>query len=101
MGQDWDWGFAIAYNAVLQGARALMYARGFRPVGPDVHRNTFAFVGEALGPDFDELVSFFDRMRSKRHQAVYDVAGLITEVEARTLFEEAGQFVDLVESFIR
>ena len=26
MAEDWDWAFSIAYNAVLQSARALMYS---------------------------------------------------------------------------
>ena len=31
MAEDWDWAFSIAYNAVLQSARAFMYSQGFRP----------------------------------------------------------------------
>lgn len=33
MASDWDWGFSIAYNAVLQAARALMLSKGYRPSG--------------------------------------------------------------------
>ena len=28
MAEDWDWAFSIAYNAVLQSARAYMYSEG-------------------------------------------------------------------------
>ena len=28
MGQDRDWGFAVAYDAVLQASRAFMFAQG-------------------------------------------------------------------------
>ena len=28
MAEDWDWGFAVAYNAVLQASRAYMFAQG-------------------------------------------------------------------------
>ena len=35
MAEDWDWAFSIAYNAVLQSARAYMYSQGFRPEGQD------------------------------------------------------------------
>jgi len=31
MPEDWGWAFSIAYNAVLQAARAYMYSRGYRP----------------------------------------------------------------------
>ena len=38
---DRDWAFSMAYNAVLQATRALMFANGFRPAageGPRAHR---------------------------------------------------------------
>ena len=79
MPEDWDWGFSIAYNAVLQSARAYMYSRGFRPTASQGHKNTFAFMRVALGDEFSTIIGYFDRMRAKRNQAIYDVAGLITE----------------------
>ena len=50
MAEDWDWAFSIAYNAVLQSARAFMYSRGFRPAAEQGHKNTFAFLRAALVP---------------------------------------------------
>jgi hypothetical protein len=35
-------------------------------------------------------------MRNKRNQAIYDVAGIITQTEARNLFAKATDFVDLI-----
>ena len=98
MAEDWDWAFSIAYNAVLQAARAYMYSQGFRPASDQGHRNAFAFMREALGDEFASLVGYFDRMRTKRNQAIYDVAGLITHEEARAIFEKAIEFVDLVKA---
>lgn len=98
MAEDWDWAFSIAYNAVLQAARAFMYASGFRPATEQGHKNTFTFVREALGDEFASLVGYFDRMRTKRNQAIYDVAGLITKAEARAIFEKAIEFVDLIKA---
>ena len=95
MAEDWDWAFSIAYNAVLQAARAFMYSQGFRPATDQGHKNTFAFMREALDPEFASLVGYFDRMRTKRNQAIYDVAGLITEAEAKAIFEKAVEFVEL------
>jgi uncharacterized protein (UPF0332 family) len=74
MAEDWDWAFSIAYNAVLQAARAFMYSQGFRPATEQGHKNTFAFMREALGKELASLVGYFDRMRTKRNQAIYDVA---------------------------
>jgi len=98
MAEDWDWAFSIAYNAVLQAARAYMYSQGFRPAAAQGHKNTFAFMRIALGDKFASLVGYFDRMRMKRNQAIYDVAGSITEAEARAIFGKAVEFVDIVRA---
>ena len=98
MASDWDWGFAIAFNAVLQASRAYMFAQGYRPASAEGHKNTFAFMRVAMGKECEDLMAYFDRMRNKRNQAVYDVAGIITETgaKARNLFAQATNFVNLV-----
>lgn len=96
MPEDWDWGFAIAYDAVLQASRAYMFSRGFRPASAEGHKNVFAFMHEALGGEYDDVVAYFDRMRVKRNRAIYDVAGLITAKEAEGLFARACDFVALI-----
>ncbi len=98
MAVDWDWGFAVTYNAVLQASRAYMFAEGYRPASAEGHKNTFAFMRLAMGKDSEELITNFDRMRNKRNQAIYDVAGLITETEARNLFAKATDFVKLIRN---
>ena len=97
MPEDWDWAFSIAYNAVLQSARAYMYSLGYRPTTSQGHKNTFAFMRVALGDEFSTLVGYFDRMRTKRNQAIYDVAGLITEGEAKAILAHAIEFVETIK----
>lgn len=96
MPEERDWGFAIGYNAVLQVSRAYMFSEGFRPASTEGHKNTLAFMEVALGKEHRRLVTYFDRMRKKRHQAVYDQAGLITEKEAKDLLARAEEFVAMV-----
>jgi len=100
MAEDWDWGFAVSYNAILQAARAYMFYKGYRTAGTEAHKTTFAFMLEAMGKEYEEMVTFFDRMRNKRNQVIYDVAGLITETEARNLFSKATEFVNLIRTRI-
>ncbi|MFH1654736.1 MAG: HEPN domain-containing protein [Pseudomonadota bacterium] len=100
MASDWDWGFAIAYNAVLQASRAFMFSQGFRPVSHEGHKNTFAFMRVAFGKDYEDLITYFDRVRNKRNQAMYDIAGMISETEARNLFKMAVDFVSLVRKML-
>jgi len=100
LAEDWDWGFAVAYNAILQASRAYMFAQGYRPASVEGHKNTFAFMRAAMGKEHDELITYFDRMRNKRNQAIYDVAGLISETEAQSLFSKATDFVRLVRNVL-
>jgi len=76
--------------------RAYLFAQGYRPSHGEAHKNTFAFMKFFMGKEYEDLISYFDRMRNKRNQAIYDVAGLITETEARDLFVKATEFVKLV-----
>jgi len=87
--RDLDWSFAVAYDAVLQASRAYMFAQGFRPASSESHKNTLAFLRLAMGKGYEELMTYFDRMRNKRHRAIYETAGLITETEARNILEKA------------
>ena len=100
MAEDWDWAFSIAYNAVLQSARAYMYSNGYRPAAEQGHKNTFAFLRAALGEDLASTIGYFDRMRKKRNQAIYDVAGLITEKEAKAILKNAITFVEAIKGRI-
>ena len=101
IGEDLDWGFTVAYSAVLQAGRAFMFAQGYRPATAEGHKNTFAFLAAALGPEHKDLVGYFDRMRNKRNQAVYGMAGRIAETEARNLLAKATEFVRLVTRLVK
>jgi len=101
LANDLDWSFAIAYDAVLQASRAYMFAQGYRPASAESHKNTLAFMRLALGNDFEDLMTYFDRMRNKRHRAIYETAGLITETEARNILQKAEGFVAMMRKKLR
>lgn len=96
MAHDWDWGFAVTYNAVFQASRAYMFSKGFRPGTREAHKNVFAFMQEALGDEYSDLMTYFDRMRVRRNRALYDVVGDISETETKNLFENAKDFVAFI-----
>jgi uncharacterized protein (UPF0332 family) len=41
--QDRDWAFSIAYNAIQQTIRALMFSKGYRPSGSNQHVSVVRF----------------------------------------------------------
>ena len=92
-----DWAYTIAYNAVLQAGRALMFSHGYRPDGANQHVSVVKFVELFLEKN-DSII--FDRMRRKRNSSVYDTAGSITESEAKFAFREAEDLVKKIFAVI-
>jgi len=101
MAHDRDWAFGIAYNAILQATRALMFSKGFRPrAGQGQHKVAVQFAEMTLGKNFKDEIYLFDKMRSKRHRVIYDVSGLVSQAEARQAFDFAVRFVEIVEEIL-
>ena len=83
----------MTYNAALQAGLAFMYAQGYRPRGPDRHKTVIRFLRATLDPSFKPKLNRLDRIRKKRHRAVYRIAGTISEREAKGTIEFAEEFV--------
>ena len=97
---DHDWAYTIAYNAVLQAARALMLAKGFRPRGGEQHATVVQFAQEAMGAPHASQIALFDQMRRKRHRVIYETAGLVSKQEADQGFKFAQKFVEEIRLLI-
>jgi len=93
LGVDHGWAFSIAYNAVLHAARAVMFANGFRPAAHESHKNTFAFLRVVAEDERRTWVGYFDRVRVKRHEAVYETTERISRTEAEALIDQARDFI--------
>ncbi|MGA2918226.1 HEPN domain-containing protein [Methanoregula sp.] len=94
---DQDWAYTIAYNAVLQAGRALMFSKGYRPDGASQHISVVKFAELFL--DKEEAI-IFDRMRRKRNSSVYDMAGSISETEAQSAVTHAGILLRRIEDLL-
>jgi len=98
--QDRDWAFNIAYNAAIQAARAWMFHMGYRTRGPDQHRTTVRFCELTLEPERRPQLALLDQIRRKRNRLVYEMAGLVSQQEARQALEFAGAFVEDIRTLI-
>ncbi len=70
-----------------------MYAQGYRPRGPDRHKIVIRFLRATLDLSFKPKLNRLNRIRKKRHRAVYRLAGAISEREAKGTIEFAEEFV--------
>jgi uncharacterized protein (UPF0332 family) len=95
-----EWAFNIAYNAMHQAGRAILFHQGFRAMGEGHHATVIRFLEIALGPDFSEMLAVMDRMWRKRNRATYDMAGTIDADEAREAITTSEEFVALASRFV-
>ncbi len=98
---DLDWALAVAYNALLQAARAWMFFKGYRPAFGEGHVVVTRFATATLEKSFGEEIFVLDVLRRKRHAAVYERAGSVTEFEAKHAIETAKRFVSFVKEKTR
>ncbi len=98
LNENCDWAFSIAYNAMLQAVRALMFSKGYRPTGSNQHISVVRFAELFLR---EEDVIILDRMRRKRHITIYDTAGTISETEAENIVIRAEKLVQEIIKMIR
>jgi len=96
-----DWSYSIAYNAVLQACRAYMFRLGYRPAATEAHKTTLQFTQIVMEEPLKKTISYFDRVRKKRHRTVYDEIGIVTEKEARQLLEKAKEFISYIDGLLK
>jgi len=99
--ENFDWCFAIAYNAVLQACRAYMFHSGYRPASAEAHKATFEFMEIVIEEPLKKSISYFDRARIKRHRTLYNDVGLISQKEAEGLLRRAKEFLSYIESKLK
>lgn len=90
---DEAWAHTIAYHAMLRAGRAFMFSLGYRPKGKDQHKTVVEFCGEVLGEEFRTLTNRFNRMRTKRHDFIYEPERPIPKTEAVQSLKSAEEFV--------
>lgn len=96
--ENYDWVLSIAYNAMLQSGRALMFLKGFRPSTRFGHIAVVRYVHAAFREQLTErIVDVFDKMRKKRHRAVYEAVDIVSRNEAQNAMQWAEEFVNKVK----
>lgn len=96
-----DWAYNIAYNAMLQAARGLMFSKGYRPAGESQHVTVIKFAVMTLGRSFKEDLEIMDMMRRKRNKNIYDTAGLVSGAEVKEAIKTAESFVKKLAVYLR
>jgi hypothetical protein len=95
------WRFAIAYNAALRLATAVLEAAGYRAARDRKHYRTIAALPLVLGPNAQDLADFLDRCRAKRNDVTYEAASAVSDAEAEALIEAVVELDSRVRRWLR
>lgn len=95
-----EWRFDIAYNSALQSATAALAASGHRASRENKHMRVVESLTFTLGVSAEET-DFLDACRRKRHAAVYEQVGGVSDREAVELIQFAKGLRHRVEVWIR
>ncbi|MFH1286003.1 MAG: HEPN domain-containing protein [Candidatus Micrarchaeota archaeon] len=98
---NFDWTLAIAYNAMLQAGRALVFSEGYRATGVEAHKTVVRFCAEKLVRESGFLVKLFDKMRVRRHRVIYEERGTVSKSEAEDAVRKAEEFVGVVKEKLK
>ena len=79
-----DWRLGITYNAALQLATVALAAEGYRPGRERAHERAILSLRFTIGADVGS-VDVLDRVRRKRNQINYELAGSTSTAEADEL----------------
>ena len=92
--------FATAYNAALQLCKLVIACSGYRVSGLGHHQVTFEAAQIALKEKGESYCDYFEICRRKRNVLDYDMAGVVTEVEAGELLLKTSEFSEIVETWL-
>jgi uncharacterized protein (UPF0332 family) len=94
-----EWRFDIAYNAALQLSTAALAASGYQAERQNKHMRTIECLAFTVELD-EKTVALLDRCRRKRHTAVYDQIGTISDHEADEMIAMAKTLLRLITSWL-
>ncbi len=100
---DEQTGFQMAYDAMLRASLALLLSVGMRPRSTlGHHKVIIEEVDKVIGkPSYRAIMSYFDMMRRKRNEALYEPLSTITEKEAHEAIDTAQTFLTMIRREIQ
>jgi len=91
-----DWKLNIAYNSALQTATAALLACGYRASREMHHYRVIGSLAYTISANKD-LINKLDKFRKKRNISDYEIAGAVSQGEAKEMFELAKELRREVE----
>lgn len=99
--QEWSWAHNVAYNAILQAGRALMFSKGYRPKSSE-HHIAVSFTMAVYSAKFpSDVLEGFSKARLRRSESLYDRVGSISENQGKNLVAKTEIFVNKAKEILK
>src|SRR5258707_14226890 len=90
-----------AYEAMLKASLGFMFSHGVRARSqPGHHIAIIDFVRSRIDKKHSALLTVFDRLRRKRHLALYDDMGFDSHHDAEQALEAAASYLNVIRADI-
>ena len=99
---DLEGAYEFLYDCMLHTGLAYMSARAVQPDIRGKHKTVIDYMAHALPKKYESKIKFYDRMRKKRHQLIYEPGPMgCTEKEFTEAKSIAKEFLELIGTMIR
>ncbi len=100
--KHYDWVLSIAYTAMLNAGRSLMFAKGYRTRSESHHLTVVRFSAAIFPSDSTSLTSLFNKYRIRRNDIMYgEIEDSVSESEAKRVIYNAKKFIEEIKKFIK
>lgn len=99
---DLEAAYQLLYDGMLHSTLAYMVGDGFQPDIRGKHKTLIDYVAHALGSRYESKMQFYDRMRRRRHQFLYEPGPYqCTEKEIADAETIVREFIELISAKIK
>lgn len=99
---DLEAAYQLLYDGMLHVSLAYMVSEGKQPDIQGKHKTVIEYIAHTLGHRYEPKIQFYDRMRRKRHQFLYEPGPFqCTEKEIEDARIAVQEFVGLISEKIK
>lgn len=99
---DLEVAYQLLYDGMLHASLAYMVSEGAQPDIRGRHKTIIDYIAQALGSRYQSKIEFYDRMRRRRHQFLYEPGPFqCTEKEISEARGVVKEFIALISEKIK
>ncbi len=99
---DLEGAYTLIYDSMLHAGLGFMAISGVYPDIKGKHKTVIGYVAHELGKGYESQMKFYDRVRKKRHQFIYEPGPIgCSQKEMEEARQAAEEFLAVISKRIR